>query len=321
MTVAELVASFGAYYLNGGQGMQSLYQVLKVPFETESMFTPIYTDDTIWRAARASFNKVLQPFQRAFTPKQTGAFTPLEIRMFHVKGEVIEFPDDLEATWLGFLASSGLKRADWPIIRWMLENQFYPQLKQDLELDAIGRGKYVLPTPGVASDPIKSMDGIQTIINAQSADGRITPITMGEIPADDKGVVDYVEDFGDQIDKKYWSLPMDIGLSQSLARRYARGYREKYSKDVDFNAANGVRVQLTNLTLKPLASMNLQNDNTACNRIFCTPKNNMVLLKKKTVNTNLVEIQSVDRDVKVMTDFWLGAGFILPETVFTNDQK
>jgi hypothetical protein len=321
MTVAELVASFGAYYLNGGQGMQSLYQVLKVPFATESMFTPIYTDDTLWRAARASFNKVLQPFQRAFTPTQTGAFTPLEIRMFHVKGEVIEYPDDLEATWLGFLASNDLKRADWPIIRWMLENQFYPQLKQDLELDAIGRGKFVLPTPGTPSEPIKSMDGIQTIITTHAAGGRITPITMGAIPTDDKLLVDYIEDFADQIDKKYWSLPMDLGLSQSLARRYARGYRTKYSKDVDFSAAGGVRVLLTNLTLRPLASMDLQNDDTACNRIFCTPKNNMVLLKKKTVNTNLVEIQSVDRDVKVMTDFWLGAGFILPEIVFCNDQK
>lgn len=321
MTVAEIVAAYGAYYQNQGQGVNSLYQVLRVPFETETAFTPMFTDDTIWRAARATFGKVLQPFQRAFTPKQTGAFQPLEIRLFHVKGEVIEYPDDLEATWLGFLASNELKRTEWPIVRWMLENQFYPQLKQDIELDGIGRGKYVVPTPGTASDPIKSMDGIQTTINAQILANRISPITMGAIPADDKEFVDYVEDFADQIDKKYWSLPMEVVLSQSLARKYARGYRTKYSKDVDFTAAGGVRVLLTNLTLKPLASMNLQNDDTACNRIFCTPKNNMVLLKKKTVNMNLVDIQAFDRDVKVMTDFWLGQGFILPEIVFCNDQK
>lgn len=321
MTVAEIIAAYGAYYQNSGQGTANLYQVLKQPFESEASFTPIFTDETIWRAARATYTKVLQPFQRAFTPKQTGAFTPLEIRMFHVKGEVVEYPDDLEATWLGFLASTDLKRADWPIVRWMLENQFYPQLKQDLELDGIGRGKYVAPTPGVASEPIKSMDGTQTIINQQILAGRITPITMGAIPNDDKLLVDYFEDFGDQIDKKYWSLPMDIDLSQSLARRYARGYREKYSKDIDFSAAGGVRIQLTNLTLKPLASMNLQNDDTPCNRIVCTPKNNKVLLKKKTVNMGLVDIQAVDRDVKIMTDFWLGAGYILPEIVFCNDQK
>jgi hypothetical protein len=321
MTVAELISAFGAYYKNNGQGTQSLYQVLRQPFVTESMFTPIYTDETIWQAARASFNKVLQPFQRAFTPIQTGAFTPLEIRMFHVKGEVIEYPDDLEATWLGFLASSNLKRSEWPIVRWMIENQFYPQLKQDLELDAIGRGKFVAPTPGVASEPIKSMNGIQTIIDTHETGGRIIPITMGAVPTDDKLLVDYVEDFGDQIDKKYWSLPMDVGLSQSLTRRYARGYRTKYGKDIDFNAANGVRVQLTNLTLKPLPSMDLKNDGTACNRIFCTPKNNMVLLKKKTMNLEATDIQAVDRDVKVMTDFWLGAGFILPEIVFCTDQK
>lgn len=321
MTVAEIISAYGAYYQNAGQGVQSLYQVLKVPFETETAFTPIYTDDTIWRAARATFNKVLQPFQRAFTPIQTGAFQPLEIRMFHVKGEVVEYPDDLEATWLGFLASTNLKRSEWPIVRWMLENQFYPQLKQDLELDGIGRGQYVAPTPGTPSEPIKSMDGIQTTMNAQITAGRITPISMGEIPDSDKDFVNYIEDFADMIDKKYWSLPMDLILSQSLARKYARGYREKYSKDVDFSAAGGVRVLLTNLTLKPLASMNLQNNNAACNRIFCTPKNNMVLLKKKTVNMNLVDIQAVDRDVKVMTDFWLGQGFVLPEIVFCNDQK
>lgn len=320
MTVSEIITAYGAYYHNNGQNMQSLYQVLKQPFESETAFTPVYTDDTIWQAARATFNKVLQPFQRAFTPTASSTFTPLEIRQYHVKGEVLEYPDDLEATWLGFLASENLKRSEWPIIRWMLEQQFFPQIKQDTELDAIGRGIYVAPTAGTASDPLKSMNGVQKIIADQITAGRITPIAMGAIPTSDADFVKYIEDFADQMDKKYWSLPMELVLSQALGRKYARGYRDLYDKSVDFSAGNANKVLLTNLTLRPLPSMNLKNNGDACNRMFCTPKNNMVLLKKKTQNMNLVNIQEFNRDVKIMSDWWMGPGFILPEIVFCTDQ-
>ncbi|WP_234733244.1 hypothetical protein [Tellurirhabdus bombi] len=320
MNVSDIITEFGNYYRQQGQGVASLFQVVNQPFESENALTPMFTDQTIWQASKASFNKVLQPFQRAFTPTQTSKFTPLEIRMFHMKGDVLEYPDDLESSWLGFLSSAKLKRSEWPIIRWMLENQFYPQLKEDLELDAVGRGVFVSPTINVASEPIKAMNGLQKIINDQITAGRMTPIGMGAIPSSDQDFVDYIEEFADMMDKKYWSQPMDVNLSQTLARKYARGYRDKYDKSIDFDVNKSINVQLTNLTLKPLPSMNLKNDGEPCNRIFCTPKKNKVILKKKTQNMDMVDIQDFNRDVKIMTDFWLGVGFILPEIVFCNDQ-
>lgn len=68
LQITDVVAQFGAYYLNQGQNLQRLYTLLRSATTTESMFTPVNTDDTLWRAAKAIFTRVVQPFQKTFTP-------------------------------------------------------------------------------------------------------------------------------------------------------------------------------------------------------------------------------------------------------------
>ncbi len=313
MNVADIVTEHGAVYQDKGQNVASLYQVARRPFVSESSFTTVMTDQTIWQASKTTFDRIVQPFQKAFTPTGTVTFKPVEIRMYHQKADTSEYPDDLEATWLGFMADKNLKRTEWPFIKWYLETQFFPQIAQDLELNEFAKGVYVAPTAGTAGAVGTSMQGYLKIIIDHITAGRITPITMGAVPTDPVELVEYTHDFTKLIDKRYWNGAMELNVNEDYVRTYMEGCLEKYGKNTVMNEQD-LKVRFTNISLKGLPGQEGKN------RIWCTPKQNAIVLKKKTLNEKLVEVQGFERIVKFLTDWYRGVGFILPEIVFCNDQ-
>lgn len=322
MTTSEVVSAFGAYYLNHGQNMNSLYTQLYRGFVTEQVFTPIITDDQIWRASEARHTRIVQPFQKAFTPTGSAEFKPVEIRQYNMKADLSEYPDDIKANWLGFLSSTDVKRADWPFIKYWMEKLIVPQIQQDIELNEAGRGVFAAPTPGTAGAAGTSMNGIQKIINDHITASRITPIALGAIPTADDQLVEYIEDYHAGIPIQYQNIKMTTYLPEALVLRYKRGYRIKYGKDADFSEGvmGSTNIKYTNLTIAGLPSMNLKANGSANDRIFTTPKENAIMLKKGFNNSKGVfNVQEADRLVKLLTDWWLGFGFIIPELVWVND--
>lgn len=312
MDVQDVVTEFGAYYQDRGQNIARLYQVLRRKLASESMFTTTLTDDTVWQAGKTSFGRLVQAYQKGFTPINPLAFDPVEIKMFHHKVDTSETPHDLEATWLGFLADNNVSPKDWPFVRWWLEEQISTQIEDDMETLEIGKGVRVEPTAGTAGAAGAGMDGFLTIIKQHITAGRTTPITMGAIPTDDAELVEYVEDLCDQIDDRYWNQSLELNINMQLHRRYRRGLRKVYGKDqVDNKLDNTVKE--TNVMVVPRASMQGKS------RIFTSPKSNSIVLKKKTQNQKRFDVQIDKRQVNVLTDWWYGVGYILPELIFCND--
>jgi hypothetical protein len=313
VTIAQILSEFGAYYLKNGQNLASLYMQLFQASVTEGIFTPVLTDETVWRASEARHTRVLQPFQKAWTPVGAATFLPVSIQQHQMKADLEEYPDDLKATWLGFLASNSLDRKTWPFVRWWMEKLVIPKLKEDLEMNEIWSGVAAAPTAGTPGAAGTAMNGLKKIIADLITASRITPIVTGAWDADDLVFVDQVESFVDAINTKYWSLSMELCMSQKIERRYARAFRKKYGKDTDYKDANG-KVKDTNLTIKGLPSM------ASSNRIFCSPKDNLIKLGRATQNMDNFQIENVDRRVKMYTDFWVGVGMVIPEVFFCNDQ-
>lgn len=313
MELADIITEFGGYYQARGQSVARLYQLLRRKLASEDIFTTIITDDTLWEGSQVLFGSLVQAYQLGFTPIDPLGFKPIKIQSFHQKVDTKAAPHNLEATWLGFLADNKVSPKDWPFIRWWIETQLVPQIQEDMETKAIGKGVRVEPTTGVASNAQASMDGFLKIIAGHIISGRTVPISMGTIPTDPVECVQYFEDFSDQIDDKYWSAPLSLNVATAVTRRYKRGLRKVYGKDTVDNDLN-LTIKETNLTIVGRDSM------IGSNRIFCTPKENAVVLKKKTENQKRFDLQPVDREVKALTDWWYGVGFIIPELIFCNDQ-
>ncbi|UZR95945.1 hypothetical protein [Chondrinema litorale] len=314
MEVADIITEFGAYYINQGQNMSRLYKLLLAKSITEQLFTTVRTDDTRWLASKATVGRVLQPFQKSWTPLAPVEFKPVAIDQFKLKMDSEEYPDDVEATWLGFLADNDLDRKQWPIVRYIVEELLIPQIKEDYELLEVFLGEQANPAEGTAGDASTGINGIRKIVNDHITGGRITPIVTGAPDADDVVWVEQIESFVDAINQKYWGIKMPLGMSEMNARRFLRGYKAKYGQNTDYKDNTTGKVDFSNVNVLGCPSFGTSN------KILCTPKNNAIQLSKKAANESKVKTESEDRKVKIFTDFWRGVGFVIPEIVFTNDQ-
>ncbi|MDX5436852.1 MAG: hypothetical protein LPK03_06630, partial [Pontibacter sp.] len=185
--------------------------------------------------------------------------------------------------------------------------------KEDYELNEVYKGVFAAPQNGVAGAAGTTMDGLRKQINDQVTAGRITPIVTGAPDVDNKVFVAQIEDFIDKVNANYQHIPMQLCMSQALERRFLKGYRAVYGKDTDYKGSNG-KVDFSNVSIIGLPSM------AGANKIWMTPKGNAIQLGKRTQNANTVQIESVDRKVKMFSDWSRGVGFVIPEIVFTNDQ-
>ena len=324
INITDIVTEYGAYYQEKGQGVSNLYEVAMQEFVTKDIFSLMITRDTKWTAAKSQIDSLVQPFQKAFTPRSGSIeFEPISILQHHIKVDDSLYPDDVMPSWLGFLASNAKVRAQWPFIRWYLEKKFFPKIGEDMELNEIGIGSVATPTPGTAGAVKTSMNGVQTVLNGHISAGRTVPISMGTIPTDNVDFVIYMEDFVDQINKQYWRKDMQVHLSQDLERRYQRGHAKYYGKETNTVVGKGgtKQIEFSSISVNGLPSMNKKADGNACNRIFCTPKENAVLMMSEANPFQKLELQAFERQVKFLTDWYMGVGFILPEIVFCNDQE
>ena len=317
MIVTDIVTEFGAYYKNIGQNLADLYQALYGQTDTTKYMTTKVVNGTQWQASKSTIGQVLQPFHKNFTPTDGPEFTPRVIQLFHHKIDLLEAPDDLEATWLGFLADNNVSRKEWPYIKWLLQAHVMPKAAADYEKSEIYWGEYAAPLGVVPGAAGTSMDGLEKLIADAIVGGTMTAITTGAIETVAADFCTQVEEFADgiiDINEDYANIPMNIHMSKKLAQRYARGYRAKYGKDMDFTAGSTQTRIDSNFTIVGLSSM------VGSDRMFATTKENLVDLKFRETRKDVFDIQPSDRNVKILGDFWRGAGFIIDEIVFPNEQ-
>lgn len=322
MTVSEITTAFGAFYLNNGQTQNDIRMQLMRSFVTSQVFTQVITDDTIWRAAEGQHSSIVQPFQVAFTPKGSATFKPVEIRQFNIKADLLEYPDTIKQNWLGFLSSTNVKRTEWPFVKYWMEKMVVPRIQQDMELNEVGRGSYVAPTVGTAGADGTAMDGIQKVINTHITNGGIVPIALGAVPTDPQALVEYFEAFHKAIPIQYRSVPMTTYTPEWMILEYKKGYEKKYGTltNIDTTAAGVTTIRFSNLNIVGLPSMNLKANGTINDRIFCTQKSNAIMLSKGLQNSKgIFDIQAFDRGVKLLSDWWIGLGFVIPQLVWVND--
>lgn len=314
MKLQDIISEFGSFYINSGQNMARLVRQLRTPSTTEQLFRSIITDDTEFRMSEPRIGRLLQPFQKSWTPLGEVEFKPVTIKQYPMKMDHEEYPDELEATWLGFLADNDLDRREWPFVRWLVEQELLPQLREDFEKNEIYDGVFSAPSSGSAGAAGTAMDGIKKIINDNINNGRISTIATGTIETVPADFVDQVEAFVDEVNEKYWGIQMELAMAPQLVKRYQRGYKEKYGTDLDFDRNNASQVDFSTINLKACHSM------IGSSKIWMTPRENAIRLSKKSANMDTVRLEAQDRLVKIFTDFYKGIGFAIPEIVFTNDQ-
>ncbi|MGV8828239.1 MAG: hypothetical protein ACWA6U_07945 [Breznakibacter sp.] len=315
MDIAHILAEYGAYYLASGQNSARVKQLLLQAIETTTHMTPIKTDDTIYQMGNSSISSLVQSFQKGWTPKGGLKVIPNQIQLRQFKVDFDETPDTLEATWLGFLASDGVDRKDWPFVKWLIEVHIIPKIKEEMELQVYGKGVYAAPTAGTASAANTTMDGLKKIIQLGVDSNGTTQGVINHVaaigPLTAATIFDQVEAFVDKISSVYQTKRMNVFLPYAMERAYLRDKRAKgfytistqsgINKDIDFTPQQVVG-------LPSLAGETF---------MFATPKENMFHITKKSANQTKFKLEEAKRQVSLMCDWWEGIGFGINEAVWT----
>ena len=309
MTITELITAYGAYYRDSGQNIQRILQLPFQTLETTKYFTEMRTKETIFELSQGTVSSILQPFQKKFTPSGELGFTPNRIQLNHLKADLSIFPDDIEATWLGFLAGlDAPSRKDWPLVRYAIEYFYINKINEDRENYAHYKGVYVAPADGVASVPVNSMDGIQKKLKDGLATG-IKPLTgVGVLTK--ATVFDQVEMAVDLIDEVYQSKSMGLFMAPAMARAYLKDKRTK----AFYNIAGAKEID-NSVDFAPQFVVGLPSM-VGTTDMFITPKENLLHLTKRSPAT--FDIQTVAREVQLLMDWWEGIGFGMNGAVWTN---
>ncbi len=316
MDISEIKAAYGAYYEASGQNKNRILGMLTQGLVTPGICTPMKTDDTIFRLAQLTIGSLVQSFQKGWTPKNSEAFTPNELRLFHMKVDAEIWPDDVEATWLGFLASDAVDRKDWPLIKFLIEHPeqgYIAKINQDMELLEYGKGVYQAPENGVAGVTGKSMDGLITLIQRGVNNDTMNSVNIGTLNT--STIFDQVETFVDGISEIYQNTSMDVCMSPKWVRAYFRDkraagfYDRSSAKEIDES------IDFCPQRVKALPSL------SGTDTIFATPKPNLIHLTKKSKNKTNIKIEESKRQVSLLCDWWEGLGFGMNACVWTNLKK
>ena len=312
INIADVITEWGAQYRAGGQSQKDLINMFYQGDETSKILSLIPTNKTILEKSSADISSVLQPYQNAFTPAGDTTFKPHKIQLFKQKIDIEEVPDDIEQSWLGFLASNNLSRKEWPFIKFWIETLIMKKEIEDFEEHAVFGGVRVEPTAGVASTPDKAINGLKKVINDHISAGDTTTIATGAIETDPVLFVDQVEDYYEQIPVLYRKHVRSINCSDTLFRRFKKGMREKYNMSYDM--AEITKVIDTKAAVVGLAS------HAGSNKIWSTIPSNAVLGVKKPGNPGTFKVEESKRMVSILTDYYKGVGVWIPKWLFPNDQ-
>lgn len=316
MNVSEIKTAYGAYYEKSGQNKGRILGMLSQGLVTPSICTPVKTDDTVFKLAQMTIGSIVQSFQKGWTPKNAAAFKPNEIKLHHFKVDEDIWPDDIEATWLGFLAGESVKRADWPLIKFIIEHKdqgYLAKINSDMELLEYGKGVYAAPTPGEASTPGQGMDGLEIQIQRGVDDDSMITIPIGTLDKDT--IFDQVEAFTDGISDIYQHVAMDVSMSPKWAKLYHRDKRASGFYTINSGKEINADIDFTPQRVKGLPSL------AGTDVIFATPKVNLLHITKKSKNKTNINIEESKRSVSFMADWWEGLGFGMNGCVFTNVPK
>lgn len=313
IVITDVLTEYQEYYLDHGQNMTNLTKKLFRPGVTAGFFGLRPTTQTTYRMADAEIDRVLQPFQKAFTPTGTLTFKPWASDLFQLKIDKAEYPDEIVDSWLGFLEGPGIVREEWPFVRWMLEEHVIPKAIEDFELNEAFAGEYAAPTPGTPGPAGTAMDGIAAQFTRMGARKRV--ISMGLVPASDAETVDYIEDFFKGIDKEYRKVIDHVFVNEDMHLAYRRGKRSKYNMNYNMESDLDRLIDFPNCTIVGLPS---HGDNQL---IWATPAANRIRPLKKSDSAIPVVKEFSARQVSVYSDWWTVLAFLRPEAVFCSDNQ
>ncbi len=307
ITTTDIVTQYGAYYLDHGQNQNDIMRSILRTRTLPTFAQRRYTANDVWRLSTAEMTNVLQPFHKTTSHKGNVTFAPKKIELQKVKVDQLISPDDVEETWLGFLASleSGT-RAKWPIVRYIWEVLLAEKAQADYEEADWDGDETAAPGGGTAGSHLHIYDGLKKLVDDGITAGDINDVTLTNNPAVSTEVFAAVEEFIAGLPQHWAGRQVDILMPQTMQLSYLRDKRNTHGQVVTYtNEAQNVAIDFRpNWRIVPFGGMDVAGDNY----IIATPRLNLIHALK-TDGWRMEAPQVTGRQVLMLADWFEGIGF------------
>lgn len=332
LEIQDLILEFGEQYVPGGQTAKDIKKQLFATQGIEEDFQMVPEDGSVYKSVYATIDEVLQAFAIPFANKGTTTFTPVSYQMGEFKIDTKVSPDKLWKSWAGFFAElDEVDRSKWSFIKWLIQEMIIPKSQEEYITSVMYRGWKLTgfnASPTVdgptftrefSSDAIAlpanaAMDGIKTIL--QKLSSRVNIVTLGAIPTDDDDFVTQIEDFVTAIPVAARNKVDYIYMSEALRNKYRNGMRIKY-----YNSGNPFDKKLLDVVYnKESISVKVDPSMEGSEKFWATVPDNRKR-PTKVAATGRFDIQKVDREVKLLTNWAKALVFDVPELVWTDEKE
>ena len=314
ITTTTIVSQYGSYYLNSGQNQNDILRSFLRTRTLPTFAQKRYTDSDVLRLSTAEITNVLQPFHKTTSHKGNSTFEAKEIIMRKCKVDQLIDPDDIEQTWLGFLANldSG-SRAQWPIVRYIMEVLLAERAQADYEEVDWDGDQTAAPGGGTAGSHLHLYDGLKKLVDDGITAGSMNDVSLVNNPALATDTFAAVEEFIAQLPQYWAGKPVDILMSQEMQLNYLRDKRNTHGQVLTYTGeAQNVAIDFRpNWRIVPFGGMDVAGDNY----IIATPRPNIVHALKK--DGWRMEAPQVDgRQVLMLADWFETIGIAVDSMVY-----
>lgn len=292
---------------------------LRQELEWERNLVPRVSPKNTYTVPNVTIGEILQQYQWKFTPKNDVTLDGLSWKLQKIKIDILFTAEDLEEFWDSWMVEwheIGLDEVEWSFPRWIYQNQILPKVLEEMNYNAYW-GQYVAPTDNVAGVSINTVDGYKKHIEDAILAGDLTALSTGAFA--DSTIVNQLESWCDQLPIPYRNKAGKIYMSDTLATKYWRNYRDLFGtgNSNENNANNELRIDRTRKMITPVNSME------GSDRIIFFPEvtKNMFWLSRRNMPT-YPSIRWKSTDVRVLkgtAEFYRGYGFAYWDHLFVND--
>lgn len=315
--VEQLRTEFGTYLSQSGTNLQIHSQVFN-GFTSAPYFRDVAAL-TEYRAIQSQINSVTQQFNAVWTPAGNVKFTPITVKNFRHKINYPIIPADVLDSYLLYLYDETLAPDQMPITKYIIHEQLYPKLLEDIEKRMIFKGKFVEKAdPNASSTPEDSMDGLayQLIKHKANTSTRIKfpPLTINWDTATPLQIVQFFQSFVDAIDKKFGIT--EIFASDTIRTKYIRAYETVFGGGQKYVGGMNPEAKIDFSSIKIVALDGME----GLPIVFATTsgKNgNMIKLRYKNTPPQVInDVQKHGYEVRLFGEYWLGVGFEFEDLVY-----
>ncbi|WP_126244118.1 hypothetical protein [Chitinophaga rhizosphaerae] len=314
--ISALTASLGAYHR---EKASELYSKLLEKEYSMSLFSTIAGIKDEYIITETEVSEILQPYQKAWTPKGDIKFVPETLKVRRIKVDLPLDPIDLERSWEGKRIDGSLPEGQ-ELLEGYILSEVIKRIKKDLEFRLLFNGEYVAPTPGTPGGASTSFDGLLKIVSDAITAAKIVPVATGVLSQ--TNARESFEMVFDAVDSDYQTEQLVALCSPTLLRWYKRDYRAEFGNHQDYRGITGelqsVTIDGTNTEIVGCPGM------AGSQRIVITKKENLKRLIDGTSEDSdfNLRFQVNRREIEVLGDFKMGVGMpIIKGLVWTNDQE